>query len=1225
MLVKSLDIDGEKLCDSFSVECYDESTHSLILRVKSPTPKFIGVKKKLLKKMNIKECYVGLSGVIIKKVDNILLKEEGYKRLTGFITTLYKNFVQVSQVYFSIGSNINILYGIRLIDLELNELLKKLKIKTNLLHAIIRATFPQMWTVYPSQEELMYLTSEMQYAAVIKLMPSYDGSENKQQLLRQLQNKSVIIYDIYQRVSKNSLYDTIEKFNTLINKLKDNLQYTEIFSSSTPLIFGLNLGSMLGDSRSIGRTRGFSNLRSEARGMVQTESNTNGLNIRNWDRSNLVEYQRVLKDQYDLNKNYDSYTPLEVQQNSLSEGTNSYTSGKLAAGVYAKVWAKGTAGFQMGGTGAEVGAEAGAQISADIEMGNESNVQTEHCNTYRVESVNDAWTRESVQGSGYREVEHSYSGRFYNEITSRTESMAHSNMVQEGSSVSAGISRTDSMTHRNSITLMGSTGVVESQSIINMRFEVSREETISFLISRREMYKSSIDMGAFMNSIIILSSDRESLDQIIGALQSAYVSENQIIKPVLHFITSKEDDPNLFMNVLTHGTLQKCFLARSERHPIGGLEGYLYSLTLNAKQMATKLMPPREEIEGILVDIENIPIYPVIKTDGNVKLGISLLYGKETEVEATFDNDKNTHIGIFGKTGFGKTISCLQIVSQLMEQGDRFFILDPKGSGDYLYLYDIVDNSDDLLYFTFKRNPEDHSPIVPLKLDLLRPLPGFSFIEWLKLFLDSLVGAYGLRDRSRMVLQDLILNFKKLNKIHPTLSELKLLIEDYLENAKIDRDYETRDNLNRILLRIKNFIDFYGDFFDILPNTGIKLEDLFDNHSVIMELGALTDQDDLTFVSIFFSNALFNYRKRFPLKDKKQYLVLEEICSVIPKDENYTGTVLVRKILSRIVRESRIFGLRLIFLNQLAAEFRREVPEMLSNIDCYILHRLDPRDDRQILGGLFGWQDSSIKSYKVENLRHILRLKVGEVIYRAREMEAPMHVRITPEFPLDLVPDFEFGANMTRKYLEKVEKTKFERRLKNRTEKVNVQTGQQNNTGHDHQDSNVVDGINNGNMNSGGLGNSGRNKNKEKIEKIIDHRARIKDIRPDQSIIWALQGKITKIEKIAFYKICNKCGSSFTGNWCETCNWNYSSCPECRVNLDINRCPSCGKIWYKIKPKIFLKVEDGKNDKDKIIVKLAGNLVPAIFKMSPITLWLNKNSPDLLSKLINKIINLKGK
>jgi len=29
--------------------------------------------------------------------------------------------------------------------------------------------------------------------------------------------------------------------------------------------------------------------------------------------------------------------------------------------------------------------------------------------------------------------------------------------------------------------------------------------------------------------------------------------------------------------------------------------------------------------------------------------------------------------------------------------------------------------------------------------------------------------------------------------------------------------------------------------------------------------------------------------------------------------------------------------------------------------------------------------------------------------------------------------------------------------------------------------------------------------------------------------------------------------------------------------------------------------------------------------MSPITLWLNKNSPDLLSKLINKIISLKGK
>ncbi|MHA1250807.1 MAG: helicase HerA domain-containing protein, partial [Candidatus Helarchaeota archaeon] len=1223
MSVKNLDIDGEKLCDSFSVECYDESTHSLILKVKSPTPRFIGLKKKLLKKMNIKECYVGLSGVIIKKVDNILLTEEGHKRLTGFITALYKNFVQVSQVYFSVGSNINIIYGIRLIDLDLNELLKKLRIKIKLMSEIIHAAFPQMWIAYPSQEELMYLTSEMRYAAVIKIMPD-EVSENKQQLLRQLQNKSVIIYDLYQRVSKDSLYDTIEKFNELINKLKDNLQYNEIFSSSTPLIFGLNIGSMLGDSRSIGRTRGFSNLRSEARGIVQTESNTNGLNIRNWDRSNLVEYQRVLKDQYDLNKNYDSYTPLEVQQNSLSEGTNSYTSGKLAAGVYAKAWAKGTAGFQMGGTGAEVGAEAGAQISADIEVGNESNVHTEHSNAYRVESVNDAWARESVQGSGYREVEHSYSGRFYNEITSRSESMAHSNMVQEGSSVSTGISRTDSMTHRDSMSLMGSTGVVESQSIVNMRFEVSREETISFLISRREMYKSSIDTGAFMNSIIILSSDRESLDQIIGSIQSAYVSENQIIKPVLYFVTSKEDDPNLFMNVLTHGTLQKCFLTKSDRHPIGGLESYLYSLTLNARQMAIKLMPPREEIEGILVDIENIPSYPIIKTKGNVKLGMSLLFGKETEMEATFDNNANVHIGIFGKTGFGKTISCLQIVSQLMEQGDKFFILDPKGSGDYLYLYDIVDNSDELLYFTFKRNPEDHNPIVPLKLDLLRPLNGFSFIEWLKLFLDSLVGAYGLRDRSRMVLQDLILNFKKINGVHPTLSELKLLIEDYLENAKIERDYETRDNLNRILLRLKNFIDFYGDFFDILPNTGIRLEDLFDNYSVILELGDLTDQDDLTFISIFFSNILFNYRKRFPLKNKKQYLVLEEICSVIPKDEDYTGTVLVRKILSRIVRESRTFGLRLIFLNQLAAEFRREVPEILSNIDCYILHRLDPRDDRQILGGLFGWQDSSIKSYKVENLRHILRLKVGEVIYRARGMEAPMHVRISPEFPLDLVPDLEFGANMTRKYLEKEEDTKFESKLKNRTEKVDAQTSQQNNNGHDHHDINKVEDINNSNVNSGRL-----NKDKKKIEDIknivLDYRARIKDVRPDQSIIWKLQGEITNIEKIAFYKICNKCGSSFTSYWCETCNWNYSSCPECRVNLDINRCPSCGKIWYRIKPKIFLKVEDGKNDKDKIIVKLAGNLVPAIFKMSPITLWLNKNSPDLLSKLINKIINLKGK
>jgi len=991
--------------------------------------------------------YIGITSVYISRVDRTLIEDENWRlRFTKFISNLYTKIQQFSHIIYNIKDEIRLVFSVRAISLHVNILKQQLISSRMSILKTFKAFYPQMeFKSITNLDVLKLIDTSYICAGIVKILPSDD--DNKEELLRIIQQQnSSIIFDNYERISNESMNVIIDSINNLISKYKSGAIQTETFSTSTPLMASTLLGTSLGITKSIGNNRAQTRSESNTNGHTISVGKRSGISIKDWDRSNLVEIKQTEHNIQNM-RSFESFSNYEISKLSLSELERMKNQGTISTAaylrLYASIEAQAHAGIDTMYGGGGIEARAGIEGGLDTRAENIHQVSSDSI----TEKMNEAGQRneaginnENIRGSSVEVTEHRYAGKFYSENNSIINSQSSNKTNSEGVSETVGLTWGQTKSDRKTISFSGTSGVVESNTIMRQVVQEGHLHIIDILLARRFEYEIGLGLGGYMNTGIILSKDKLQLTDAISGLISAYTFDRQYIKPI--FISTIYDKE--LVSILRQYVLfQKVFAVKNWEHPIGGIEGYFTSIPVFAHQITSKIRPPLQEIPGIIVEEENIPEYPQYKTKGNIKLGRSLYLGSLTNNRILFDNRKNVHIGIFGKTGFGKTVSCLQMISQLMEQGNKLFILDPKGCGDYLYLYDIAENSDNLLYFTFKRSTEGHRPITPFKLDLLRPIPGFAFIEWLKIFLDSLVGAYGLRDRSRMVLQDLVLNYKKINKISPTLSELKLLIEDYLEHAKIDRDYETRDNLNRILLRIKNFIDFYGDFFDILPNTGVKLEDIFDNYSVILELGDLTDQDDLTFISIFLSNILFNYRKRFPLKSKKQYIVLEEICSIIPKDNDYTGTALVRKILSRIVRESRIFGLRLIFLNQLVAEFRKEIPEILSNIDCYILHRLDPRDDRQILGGLFGWQDSSIKSYKVENLRHILRLKVGEVIYRSKEIDAPMHVKIIPDFSLFLEPDFQYAINISKKYLE-------EQNLVCQETDVPSNQNDQNNTNNEH-------------------------------------------------------------------------------------------------------------------------------------------------------------------------------
>jgi hypothetical protein len=290
------------------------------------------------------------------------------------------------------------------------------------------------------------------------------------------------------------------------------------------------------------------------------------------------------------------------------------------------------------------------------------------------------------------------------------------------------------------------------------------------------------------------------------------------------------------------------------------------------------------------------------------------------------------HIGIFGRTGSGKTNVGFLIVKNLMERGKPFLIFDWKRN-----YRDLLGHPDfgDLLIFTVGRD------ISPFRFNPLIPPQGTSPSVWLKKLIEIMCHVYWLGEGVAFLLQKAIDDVYAEKGIYgsnlctyPTFYDVKKWLEAYKARG---RAAQWMDSTMRVIGTL-----CYGEVGRVInTDKPSPIDDLL-KKSVILELDSLTNSD-----KIFLIESLLLWIHHYRLQQEeretfKHAILIEEAHHVLLRKKESKES-----IMDIIMREIRELGESIILLDQHPSLI--SIPS-LGNTYCTIAMNLKHARDVNTIG-----------------------------------------------------------------------------------------------------------------------------------------------------------------------------------------------------------------------------------------------------------------------------------
>lgn len=372
----------------------------------------------------------------------------------------------------------------------------------------------------------------------------------------------------------------------------------------------------------------------------------------------------------------------------------------------------------------------------------------------------------------------------------------------------------------------------------------------------------------------------------------------------------------------------------------------------------------RREIEGIIQalkakyldeNFERKKIYLVPPSKeiahGEYSLGTVYYGDKPCYSFGIKENEWIQHIGIFGRTGSGKTNVGFLIVKNIIEKSKPFLIFDWKRN--YRDLLNFIKQKD-LLVFTVGRD------VSPFYFNPLIPPKGTLPTVWLKKLIEIMCHAYYLGEGVAFLLQKAIDSIFTEAKIYegsssyPTLLDVKNWLQNYKARG---REGQWMDSALRVIGTL-----CYGEIGKVLnAKSAIGIEETL-KRNVIFELDALTNSDKIFFIESLIL-WIHHYRLQEESREKfKHAIIIEEAHHILLRKKQSKES-----IMDVILREIRELGESIILIDQHPSLI--SIPS-LGNTNCTIAmslkHRLDvnaishaillKEDQREYLGMLEeGW------------------------------------------------------------------------------------------------------------------------------------------------------------------------------------------------------------------------------------------------------------------------------
>lgn len=338
------------------------------------------------------------------------------------------------------------------------------------------------------------------------------------------------------------------------------------------------------------------------------------------------------------------------------------------------------------------------------------------------------------------------------------------------------------------------------------------------------------------------------------------------------------------------------------------------------------------------------------------------------------ENEWTQHVGVFGRSGAGKTNLGFLLVQQLIAHGKPILIFDWKRNyRDLLTL----PGFEDVAVYTVGRS------VAPLSFNPLIPPPETPPQTWIKKLISVIAHAYLLGDGVMFLLQE------TLDQVYTEAGVYSGTVERWPTFRDVQSALKNRAAPGReagwmsSALRALSSLCF-GEM-DTLVNQGhCNLQHLLDQ-SVILELDALTQTD-----KVFFTQAVLlwihHFRMTEPTRETfKHAIVIEEAHHILSGErQSFVGGQSVMELTFREIRE---FGESIIILDQHPSQISMPA---LGNTYSTFCFNLKHRTDVSAMSQAMLLQDEE---------KNILGdLQIGEAVVRLQGRSVKPFMMHVPEF-----------------------------------------------------------------------------------------------------------------------------------------------------------------------------------------------------------------------------------
>ncbi len=434
-------------------------------------------------------------------------------------------------------------------------------------------------------------------------------------------------------------------------------------------------------------------------------------------------------------------------------------------------------------------------------------------------------------------------------------------------------------------------------------------------------------------------------------------------------------------------------------HPIGpAFEGL--TTPLNTAELSLLANLPLREMPGLpLQPTATFSLNPPQPADPQHMLNLGgVLEGGQAipGLDYAVDLDSLTrHIFITGITGSGKSNTCRRILSNLMESGKNFIVIEPA-KDEYVQLalaYNRAGHFDrEIAVYMPGRSEWGGQSLDQLRLnpfDIVQ-IPGAAaqvmpHLDRLKSIFNASFPMYEILP---VILEEALVDLYDsqgwLDETLPPVGVGRPTLENlYNRIAGLVREkgYEERITANitaALRTRIGSLLrGWKGRLFDQPFST--PWAELFDR-PVVVNLQYLGDDADKCFTMALLLNFMYEYRQAqheslgSPESSGLHHLaIIEEAHRVLraapQRADSANPQAKMGEMFADILAEIRAYGQGMAIIDQVPAKL---VPDAIKNTNLKIIHRLVAADDRQTMAGALALTD--------EQAQVIARLKIGQAI-----------------------------------------------------------------------------------------------------------------------------------------------------------------------------------------------------------------------------------------------------